>query len=546
MLLTLFSALLWASPQRTLEVELERSLEQLKGASEPVHYLGLALRETEAVRMSATSGALNVARNIRTRSLDVDLRVGTPDLDSTHALRGFSSFGENTRETVYVPLGDDEMLAHAVWREVDRAYRAAAEAIVMVRSEATVKVEEESLAPDFEPRSAVVHTGTLAPLQVDEDLWAARLIRLSQRLDAHPQIVQSNAALEARVDGDIFVDSEGSRIVHGRARYGLTLYVQAVADDGDELTLVKTVEAADFRRLPDERALEAEADRLVAEVVALRAAPRATPYVGPVVLSGRATAVFFHEIFGHRVEGHRQRSEEEGKTFASYLGRAVLPEFVDIVDDPTQSQWGEVDLSGTYAFDDEGVPAERVSLVENGIFNGFLMGRTPIPGFAHSNGHGRRSPGNAPTSRMGNTLVLARGGVSEAALEARLKAEIRAAGLPYGYWVDDIDGGFTLTGRMSPNSFKVGALTMWRVFPDDRPRELVRGLDLVGTPLTAFQSVLAVSDNTEVFNGRCGAESGWVPVSAVAPTMLFSRLELQLKEKSQEKPPLLSKPEERP
>ncbi|MBN2800404.1 MAG: hypothetical protein JXX28_14790 [Deltaproteobacteria bacterium] len=546
MLVSLLLAAALAAPEDVLISELERSLAALPQAEEPVHYLALTVQDRDVLRLSASGGAVEQRARERRRTLDVDLRVGTPELDSTHALRGFSSLETDERDRRLVPLDGDEALRHAVWAEVDARYRAASERIVMLRSEASVKVEEEDSAPDFEVRQGQVYREELAPIAIDEASWLATLTRLSVTLDGSPAVIGSRAGLEAVAEGDTLVDSEGARLVHGRTHYRVTLAVRTVAEDGDEVSLVRTADAHRVEGLPDEAALDALARALVDEVGALREAPRATPYVGPVVLSGRATAVFFHEIFGHRVEGHRQKSEDEGKTFAERVGQPILPDFISVVDDPTLSTLGGVDLNGFYRFDDEGVAAQRVSLVEDGVFQGFLMGRTPIEGFAASNGHGRRSAGHMPTSRMGNTLISARGGLSDEALEARLLDEVRAQGLPYGYWVEDIDGGFTQTGRVSPNAFNVRAVTVWRVFPDGRPRELVRGVDLVGTPLTAFDAMIAASEQVEVFNGTCGAESGWVPVSAAAPAMLFRRLEFQLKEKGQERPPLLDKPEVSP
>ena len=181
-------------------------------------------------------------------------------------------------------------------------------------------------------------------------------------------------------------------------------------------------------------------------------------------------------------------------------------------------------------------------LVEDGRFAGFLMSRSPLADFPETNGHGRRSSGNWPVARMGNTIVDPAKTVPVASLRQQLVAELRRQGLEYGYLVEEIEGGFTLTGRITPNAFNVRATSSRRIFADGRPDELVRGIDLVGTPFVAFSNLVAAGDDPEVFNGTCGAESGWVPVSAVAPSMLFSRLEFQLKEKGQERPPLLSKP----
>ncbi|HHO51257.1 MAG TPA: hypothetical protein ENK18_10385, partial [Deltaproteobacteria bacterium] len=339
-----------------------------------------------------------------------------------------------------------------------------------------------------------------------------------------------------------FVDTEGSRLVHGRRHARLSLAISSTADDGDRVQVFRAVDVHDPERLPDREQTTAWIADALAELHARLEAPRADPYSGPVLLRGKAAAVFFHEVLGHRVEGHRQKREDEGRTFGEQVGRPVLPDWLDVYDDPRVEELLDTQLNGHYAYDDEGVAAARAPLVEDGVFVGFLMGRSPIPGFEQSNGHGRRSTGNPPLARMGNTLVEASSPVSRGALRSRLVEQLRRDGLSFGYVVDEIEGGFTLTGRITPNAFNVRAATTWRVFADGRPDELVRGIDLVGTPLVAFGNLLAAGDDPQVFNGTCGAESGWVPVSAVAPSLLFSRLEFQLKEKGQDRPPLLSKP----
>lgn len=274
----------------------------------------------------------------------------------------------------------------------------------------------------------------------------------------------------------------------------------------------------------------------------LRDAPLVDPYAGPAILRGRAAGVFFHEIFGHRVEGHRQKDEDEGQTFTSRVGLPILPPFLSVVDDPTLAVLGKTDLNGHYSFDDEGVAAQRVQLVDHGILRNFLMSRAPIAGFPSSNGHGRRQPGNEVVARQGNLMVIPHQTVPYAELRSRLLAEVRKQGKPFGLVFDDISGGFTFTGRSEPNAFVVQPVTVWKVFPDGKPDQLVRGVDLIGTPLTTFARITAAADDLDVFNGVCGAESGWVPVSASSPSLLVSEVEVQRHEKANDRPPLLTAP----
>ncbi len=161
------------------------------------------------------------------------------------------------------------------------------------------------------------------------------------------------------------------------------------------------------------------------------------------MLSGRAAAVFFHEVLGHRLEGHRQRDETEGQTFTKKVNQLVLPAFLTVTDDPTLKEFNGVKLAGSYDFDDEGVPAERVNAVENGVLKNFLMSRMPITDFDHSNGHGRRQPGLMPTGRQGNLIVTSTNTVTDSELRQKFIEEIKKQGKPYGLYFDDIQGGFT-------------------------------------------------------------------------------------------------------
>ncbi|MEN0066612.1 MAG: metallopeptidase TldD-related protein [Myxococcota bacterium] len=530
------------APVDVAQAQLERAMTTLRDQPSPPHYAAIAIEDREAFRLRARDGVVETPQQTRSRFLDVEVRTGSPELDSTHALRGFSSLDGSDREVLRIPLNDGFALEHAIWREIDRRYREARERIVMVRANLNVKADEERPADDFEPRKGLVDEIEVPQLNLDEAMWHQRLDDIAAMLHADSNVHRSTVQLDATRRVTSLVDTERARLVHGRRHLRLSIAVGTRADDGDDIGVYRAVDVHDPDDLPDAKAVLAMAEDALGELAVRRSAPRAEPYSGPVLLSGRAAAVFIHEVLGHRVEGHRQKSDDEGRTFAEHVGRRVLPNFIDIYDDPTIEDWEGTPLNGFYVYDDEGVKAQRAEIVDDGVFVGFLMSRSPIPNFDHSNGHGRRSSGRAPTARMGNTILEARRSISDAALRRRLIEFVRRQGLEYGYIVDEIDGGFTLTGRVMPNAFNVRASRTRRVFADGRPDEVVRGIDLVGTPFVAFSNLAAAGRTTEVFNGTCGAESGWVPVSAVAPSLLFERLEFQLKEKGQERPPLLSKP----
>jgi TldD protein len=528
-----------------LSDELGRAMAVFEERGEPPYYVALAVEERENTRIAATAGTIMSSDRQQAAHLDVELRVGSPDLDSTHPLRGMSSLRDDSRRSVDLPVdaGEAYALRHAVWKELDARWRDAVERIVVVRSNQTVKVEEEIVAPDFELREPTVDRQEVVFQGVDIDAWEQTLARVSSRLEASPRVHQSRAVLQVENLRETFVDTEGTRLVHGGAWVRVGVSVGATAADGDELSIDRILSYRSVEQLPDEATLLDLADQARDLLVAQLDAPRGEPYSGPVLLDGRAAAVFFHEVLGHRVEGHRMKLDDEGKTFLEYVGRPILPDFIDIYDDPTLDALAGEQLNGFYAYDDEGVPAQRAVIVDDGVFQGFLMSRSPLPDFPHTNGHGRRSTGKAPSSRMGNTIVQASQTVPREKLREMLKAEVRKQGLEYGLYIEEIAGGFTMTGRVLPNAFNVRAITSWKVYADGRPDELIRGVDLVGTPLVAFGNIVAAGDDQGVFNGTCGAGSGWVPVSAVSPTLLLREVELQLKEKGEDRPPLLPKPE---
>ena len=307
------------------------------------------------------------------------------------------------------------------------------------------------------------------------------------------------------------------------------------ADDGMELPLYSSFFSRTIDGLPAESVLLAEVRSMIDLLARLRDAPLVDPFSGPAILSGRAAGVFFHEIFGHRVEGHRQSSADDAQTFAKSVGQAVLPEFMSVVFDPTRRLRGTTELHGYYQFDDEGVKARPVTVVAKGILKTFLLGRAPLQQFPQSNGHGRAQAGFVPVSRQSNLVVEADKSVSHDRLVEMLKEEARRQGKPFGLLFDNIEGGFTFTGRSTPERLQRAAKRrLPRLRRRTRRSSSCAASTSIGTPLAAFGKILAASNAVDVFNGMCGAESGSVPVSASSPSLLVSEVEVQKKAQSQE------------
>ncbi len=524
-----------------MRAEVERAMGILANTEMPPYVLGVEVTEATAVHLAGEEGALQGYAPGTSRRVDVDIRIGGPELDSTHALRsGRDAAGRgHGRE---LALGDDRgVIQRGIWREVDARYVEAAERWAKVVSDKAVLVDEEP-AEDLAPVEPVQALYPREPFDVDLSAWEETVRQASAVLAGSPVIHDGSAQLVGGVETRWFVSSEGTRVRHSSSHWRFIIRVDTVADDGTALQLSTILDARHPSGLPDREALVEEARRIERQIAALREAPEEEPYAGPAILTGRAAAVFFHEILGHRLEGHRLKRIDDAQTFRNMLGQPILPPFLSVADDPTVSRMAGVDLSGHYLFDNQGVPAQRAPLVEDGVLVGFLQSRSPVRQGERSNGHGRRSAGKDAVTRQGNLIVSASETMTDAELRAELVRLAREAGLEYGLLLDDIHGGFTFTGRAIPNAFNVNAVIAYRVYVDGRPDELVRGVDLIGTPLATFAQIVAAGDTPEVFNGSCGAESGWVPVSAVSPPLLVARIETQRKAKGQNQPPLLPPP----
>jgi predicted Zn-dependent protease len=527
----------------TMAAELDRNFSTLKSKADPAPYfLSYEVTEEDFQTVSATLGALAGNGRGKSRRLDVCVRVGSPKLDNYHRVRG-----ERTQFTSGAQLTFEDRPAaikNRIWLETDRAYRLAAERLIKIRTNAEVKVAEQDASGDFSHEEPVVRLETVPHSRFAMDQWAARVRKLSEKFSDYQGILTSSVTVTCQDETKYFASSEGSRLRHGRGFARVVVSAQTKAMDGTDLSTSETFEATDPAGLPHDELIAAAVERVAKDLEALLVAPEAEPFAGPAIFSGRAAGVFFHEIFGHRVEGHRQKDEEEGQTFTKSVGAKVLPDFLSVVFDPTRKKAGGIELNGTYSFDDEGVAARPVTVVEDGVLKAFLMSRSPIRGFDHSNGHGRRQPGLEVVSRQSNLLVESSRAVPEARLREMLVEEIKRQNKPYGLYFQDVTGGVTNTARQGAQAFKVIPIMVYRVYPDGRPDELIRGADIVGTPLASFAKILATSDWPQVFNGYCGAESGSVPVSAVSPALLVSEIEIEKKNKSQDRPPLLPFPME--
>ena len=532
-----------ASPVLTAaKAELDRNFDALKAQPVPPYYLSYEIFDTRQESVTGSFGTLEHSGVTHRRLAHVDIRVGDYALDNTHQVRGAAGGATGGLAQVTLPVDDDATaMRNALWLETDRRYKRGVQQLAAVQTNNQVRVEQEDKSADFSREKPEQFVSAIPQMTVDRAAWESKVRRYTAPFAKHADLYNASAVLTSNQEVRWFVASDGSAIQTSSTFYRLFISASTKAADGMELPRYESYAALTPGGLPDDATVMKAVDKMITDLDALRKAPTVDPFTGPAILSGRAAAVFFHEVFGHRMEGHRQKNEGEGQTFKKMVGQPVLPTFLSVDFDPTLRKLGSTDLVGSYEFDDEGVKARKVVAVKDGVLENFLMGRSPIDGFPESNGHGRAQAGFDPVARQSNLLIVNSKPMTREQLKAQLIAQIKEQGKPFGLYFDDIQGGFTLTGRTVPNAFNVIPVMVYRVYPDGR-EELVRGVDLVGTPLTVFSKILAADNETDVFNGICGAESGAVPVSASGPAMLIGQIEVQKKAKSQDRAPILPSP----
>jgi predicted Zn-dependent protease len=530
-----------------MQAELGRSAERLRlRGYEAPYFLSYQVKDLSRVDLEARYGALFEDSSRRDRNLLVDVRVGSYELDSSgpdDPVMILGAEGPSWYAPREAPLdGDPGALRAALWLATDERYKEALQTWFKKRAREVTREDEPDRAPSFSREAPERHVDPPLPFPFDAERWRRTAREASALFRAHPAVFDSSVKVMAERQVRWFTSSEGTAIVTEGTLYGVHLAAVARAPDGQLLENGRDFYAPTEAELPSPEALAAAVRDVAAELEALRAAPAIDPYTGPAILEPEATGVLFHEAVGHRLEGERLDDDKEGRTYKGQVGQLVLPPFLSIVDDPTLARAGGVPLNGFYRFDEQGVRAQRTVLVSAGRLERYLLSRKPVRPFERSNGHGRSQGARPPTARMANLVVESTRRVKPAELKRMLMAEARRQGKPYGLVIRDITGGNTNTMSFGYQAFKGTPRLVYRVDARTGKEELVRGVELVGTPLSSVNKVLATGDTAEVFNGFCGAESGYVPVSTVAPAALVGELELQRVSRSNERSPILPAP----
>ena len=532
-----------------LRTELRAQMDELKKQEFPPYYMNYRVVDEQFARVITSFGVLTAKESNRERTLVPQIRIGNPEFDNFKIKQMGSPISRfHGPSYAVLPIDDtngDNATRQAIWNEVNNRYKFAIDAYQTARAETTINMAEEDKAPCFSQAPAEKYYEAPLPANrtaVDLDAWEKRLKEISAVFKKHPKILRGDASFRYTVKRIYVLDSEGTEVVQNLTYARIMVQGAAKADDGMELPLVLSYFAHSPESLPSNEQIVKDANLMADKLIALRDAPIVDPYTGPAILSGSASGVFFHEIFGHRIEGQRMKSDKDAQTFKKMIGEYVLPPHLQVFSDPTLKNYADQDMNGYYKYDDQGVKAERVDVVIDGKLNDFLMTRTPLDAHPRSNGHARADIGYDPVSRQSNLVVESSDPKTEEELRQLLIAEIKKQGKDRGYFFKSVTGGFTMTNRRGANAFNVTPLEVYEVYADGRPDKLVRGVDLIGTPLSMFSNIIYAGKAPEIFTGTCGAESGGIPVTATSPTILVQKVEMQRKAKASDLPPILEKP----
>jgi TldD protein len=547
------------------EMDRSRQLRAVSGQDVP-YFFSYDLTDSENFHISATLGsAVNVTRQ-HLRFPSVEVRVGDYNFDNTGHI--FSGLYSGSRYDGSWPLDDNyQNLRDGFWLATDRTYKAALESMGRKRASLKNTASPPDPIPDFSKADPVVSLPKVAHRKIDDAAWTARVAKLSGVFKSYPEVLTSSVELQV-IDGITnLINSEGTAVRYSDKVNWLQARADAQAPDGMVLRDAVAVQALDLDKFPADTELEKDLREMGEHVRDLLKAPVGASFTGPALFEPQAAAQLLAQLVGDNLRVPRKPLSDPGRNvnftpseFETRVGARVLPEWLDVTDDPTQAAFNGRPLMGNYSFDLEGVVPKAVTVVEKGTLRGFLTTRQPIKGFLVSNGHARLAGSyGADAAAIGNLFVKASESTPLADLKKRLIQMVRERNLPYGMLVRKLDYPFSggandlqslrQAGQQSGARAVSPPLLVYRVYPDGR-EELVRGMRFRGLSTRTLRDILAASQETTVFNFiNNGAplammnQGGYLsPTSVVAPGLLFDEIEFDVPSDQLSKPALVPPP----
>jgi len=519
-----------------MEGEMNRALRGLKQDSfGPPYFIAYRLIDTRRYNLTASYGSTLSESVSDGRNLFVEMRFGDKTLDNTDL--SFNGMRGGAGRT-------PEVLRQNLWNLTDAAYKSALMGYLEKKAKRVTEHIPDVL-DDFSEEKPVRDADAEPGPVFDEKKAKALAERLSAVFRRYSDVLDAKVSVSLNWGRRYLLTSEGTKIAgeDEHVPHSLRMMAMTRADDGMRLDANRNWPLRRFEDLPPEGELVAAAERMAELLAAAKKAPVQAPVAAPAILDPEVTGVLFHEALGHKLEGQRQRDSQQSQLFKDLVGKRVIPEFLSLHDDPTLESFKGEPMHGHYKYDSEGVPAQKVVLVEKGVLKSFLMSRWPVKGFSKSNGHGRADDYSRPTGRMANLIVKAENPVPLEELTKRLLALLKEQKKPYGFILSGSFGGENPNSRAAAQTLEVRPRMIYRVDAETGKRELVRGVSMVGTPLVVLNKIVAAGDDATLANGFvCGAESGHVPVSQIAPSVLLSEVELQRLPEDRSRPPILPSP----
>jgi TldD protein len=486
--------------------ELDRSKAQLKMENvAPPYYIEYRLADVESFQAEAAFGALRENQRLHARTVRVVVRVGDYKLDSY--------YGPGVGVVDLAPLEDGPLaLRRQLWQATDRAYKQANEALAakkaLLRQYSTPQPFD-----DFARASPAQSIEPLSALSFDANAWVDLLEKSTALFRSNPKIQSLNASARFRSVNQYFVNTEGTVTRHGYSVYTVTMDGVTQADDGMRLERSPYYVAANSKELPTADQLVADTSKMLATLNALRQAPVVEEdYLGPVLFSSDAATDIFNGMIGGNVLGRRPKPGDSARTtgdFAANYKTPVLPSFLSLIDDPTMKTFQGKTLVGSYDYDDEGVPAAKVPVIQDGVLTNYLIGREPIRDFPASNGHGRSAPPQPPSPSIGNLIVEVKQPLSPEALKQKLIDLCRQESKTFCYRVETLAG-------YNPR-------LLYRVYVNDGHEELVRGAVFNELDTRTLRHDLVAAGNDLLVSNRESA----IPATVIAPSFLLDELEVK-------------------
>ena len=524
-----------------MEQELNRSMKELKLEDyDKPYFISYLIKENTVNQIMAKFGSLILSEKSKTRELFVDVRVGDYQLDNS--VNGKSGSSSSYKRSRLLPIENDiDAIRAVIWQITDDTYKKSLTQYFNKKAKKVQEVDKNNL-PSFSKEKPSIHIGKERQLVFDKSEWEKKIKELSSIVKDYRELDDSTITFTAQKETVFFINSEKSKYITDDILYSINIDLSAISEDGNVINNFGSFHYKNIADIPDLDSMKKEVKKVINEAYEIKNAKSINPINLPAILEPEAAGILFHEAIGHRLEGERQIDDTQGQTFSERVGTQIIPSFLSIEDDPSLYDFNGGSLLGYFVYDDQGVKGKRVSLVKNGILRNFLLSRTPVKGFTNSNGHGRASNGRAPMARMSNLIIRSENEFSKQELKNLLIQEIKKQNKDFGIIIKKMTGGETNTSSYDFQAFKATPLLLYKVDPDTGEETPVRGVEIVGTPLISINKIIATGNNYKAFNGFCGAESGYVPVSTIAPSILIAEIELQKITSEKEKKPILPPP----